>query len=305
VIRILGSYFYLGKYDLTALLAAQPVEIDFFADSGGFSAMTTGAVIDLRAYADWLITHRRVVNMAAGLDVVGDWRATAANTDRLCSLVGDAVTVVPTFHVRSPWHELRRLCRGHRMVALGGAVRLAGHLYEPAMLRWAANAHLIAREHGTRLHGFGLTRPVYAGKLPWFSVDSSFWNIATRTGKIRLWDETNRCMTVVDVGREARTIRNARLIAAYGGDARRVARPGFGMVTRDPTHGRADRAWLSVTGAVSDMRYERHLRATRPAVTAPPGVHGDGPKIYLVIGARGDFEPILAAAEQMTAGAVS
>lgn len=296
-LRLLGSFHYLQRCDISAWFAEVPGGVDFFADSGGFSAMTTGATIDIAAYARWLLTHRAVVNMAAGLDVVGDWHATAVNLDRLHALVGDAVQIVPAYHVRSPWSELRRLCRTYPVVALGGAVRLAGAEYEAAMLRWCANAHVIARDHDVRLHGFGLTRPPYPMNLPWYSTDSSYWTAVARTGAVKLWDTRAHRFVKVQVGRRS-AAKHARLIAFYGADPRLAASPGFAVRSKVGARGTGERTWLVEATLASEWRFEEYLRSVKPPVPEPRGgrVVGRGYKLYTTFTDRGEMQSIVGVA---------
>lgn len=280
MIEVLSSYHYVKTLDLRALLAG--IEFDLFADSGAYSAMTLGAQISVGEYAEWLRHNAGLITCAATLDVIGDWRATAHNTDRLLALVGGAVQVVPAFHVRSPWSELRRLCREFDYVALGGLVPLSGRGYEAAMLRWAANAHVIARDHDVRLHGFGLTRPPYPQRLPFYSIDSAYWASGARTGSLSLWNDRTHRFDSFRVGTEnARP--HARLIGEYGGDARAACAYGFGIQSRVGPRGQAERAWLESASMTSLLRFGRWLRRVKPEVPAPRGgrVVRSGPKLYL------------------------
>lgn len=287
---ILGSFWFFREIDLTAELATRP-PLDFFADSGAFSAHTTGAVIDVDEYAAWLAAHASVINCAAALDVIDDYMATARNVDRLIERVGDAVTVVPTFHVGSPWPELQRLCRDHRYVALGGAVRYARR--HKAMMRWLITAHRIAAEHDTRLHGFGLTRPPFPLAFPWYSVDSAYWRSASRTGTLSLW--TGRALTTFRVGAPD-AVRHADLIRSYGGNPAHVAAHGFGLTRVVGERGGADQRWMERASVATFRRYEAHIRNVRGPLDPPTNTRttGTGPKVYLAAGDIAQLDSILA-----------
>ncbi|MDQ0376511.1 hypothetical protein [Amycolatopsis thermophila] len=284
-VHVLGSYFYLRKLDLTAELKKRP-GVDFFADSGAFSAFTTGGSVDIDEYGDWLTQHAAVINCAATLDVIGDPVATARNTERLLARTGGRVTIMPAFHVGSPWPELHRLCAEHPYVALGGAVHLAKR--EMAMMRWLIKAHQIARDYNTRLHGFGLTRPPYPHILPWYSVDSSYWNSASRTGTLTLWN--GRHFQTFRVG-DRRAAQHANLIRAYGGNPTHVSTPGFALVREVGPRGSRDREWLNRATIESFRRYEAHVRGWRGTVPAPRSgsTTGDGLKVYLAAGNLADI----------------
>lgn len=277
---LLGSFYHMQRADITDMVARaarRGVEVDFFADSGAFSAENSGASIDVKQYVTWLRVHAPVINFAASLDVIGDYRASRANTEYLEDAVGDVVVIVPTFHVNSPWGELERLCKRHRLVALGGAVAFGRR--EQAMLAWLVKAHKIAREHGTVLHGFGLTRPPYPSALPWYSVDSSYWSSAARSGTLALFDERRQDFINVRVGTKS-AARHGALVRSYGADPAWVAVKDFGRVNMRGDAGRDEYRWLVEASAESRLRYSDWLAAGR-TVPAPPGVRGDGTKIYL------------------------
>jgi hypothetical protein len=226
-VHILGSYHYLKRVDLAAAFARLGADVDFLADSGAFSAFTSGAVVRLEDYAEWLLRHAAVINAAATLDVIGDPAATAANTDRLTERTAGRVPILPVFHVGSPWAELTRLCTEYPYVALGGAVGVNGRV--EAMSAWLIAAHLIAADHDTRLHGFGLTRPPYPEQLPFYSVDSAYWGSASRTGSLSLWD--GRRFVGLRVGTPV-AARHGLLVRRYGGNPAQVCQPGFGVKSK-------------------------------------------------------------------------
>jgi hypothetical protein len=277
---LLGSFYYWARADVGAIVnraARRGIEVDFFADSGAFSAAGAGETISVKQYATWLGLHAPHINFAAGLDVIGDYRQSRANTEALEDAVGDAVVIVPTFHANSPWHELERLCASHRFVALGGAVPYGAR--ERAMLAWLVKAHKIAREHGTVLHGFGLTRPPYPHALPWYSVDSSYWSAAARTGTLALFDQRRQRFTRIRVGTTA-AAKHGALVRSYGADPAWVAQHNFARVKLRGDAGREEYRWLVAVSAEAWLRYADWLAAGR-TVPAPPGVKGDGTKVYL------------------------
>lgn len=263
--------------------------MDFLADSGAFSAYTGGKVITIDEYADWCLKHADVINAAATMDVIGDPKATARNTDRLMARLDHRVPVMAVFHTGSPWEELHRICRDHRYVALGGAV-YAGHRTQ-AMLRWCVKAHQIAREHDTRLHGFGLTKPPYPEILPWYSADSSYWTSASRTGSMSLWDGSRWHGFRVGTRSAAK---HAKLIRSYGGDPARASRYGFGIISRNGPAARAEYRWLCEAPLVAWRRYERWIRAKRQPVGPPTGTTttGTGFKLFQAVGSAGDIRMV-------------
>ena len=100
----------------------------FFLDSGAFGAMSRGADIDLERYCQYIKQHQTRLSAYASLDVIGDWRASAVNYDHMRAKGMDPV---PTFHMDSPEHELRRLLRETDYLALGGVVGASRKQMQP------------------------------------------------------------------------------------------------------------------------------------------------------------------------------
>lgn len=301
VAHILGSFAYFAKADLPHLVrrarALYGVEVDFFADSGAFTAYASGKTIAVRQYAAWLAVHAHVINCAATLDVIGDPAVTARNTAALQDAVGDQVYVIPIFHVGSPWTELENLCATHPYVGLGGGVAAAGK-QQAAFMAWLVKCHRIGREHGTVFHGFGMTEPPYPEKLPFYSVDSSYWSSGNRAGTIALFDPRTRRFVRARFGTRHAFTRPgmAALIRSYGGDPHAVAATGFGLTAQRGALGRAEHRWVDETSCLSWMRYGAYLRTWRSPIPAPPQVNGTGPKAYLAVVNDMQFDMVVGAA---------
>lgn len=136
-------------------------------DSGAFSAMTLGKTIDRHAYHDLakelLATDPLLVEVFA-LDVIGDWRASLANTEAAWA---EGIPAIPTFHVGEPEDALRVMARDYPKIALGGMVRYRRRL------EWAEQC--FARVWPKPIHGLGLSDVKAVLTLPFHSVDSSSW----------------------------------------------------------------------------------------------------------------------------------
>lgn len=302
---ILASYWFLKRTDITSVVDRMGGidAVDLFIDSGAFSAWSSNATVDLRAYADWLLAHRRVINFAAGLDVIGDPVATLKNLYTLRDMVGSAVKIVPTFHVGSPWTMLEHMLGdGFDFVALGGVVSLRLKDHDPLM-PWLVTAHRILRDAGAVAHGFGITKPPLPEMLPWYSVDSAYWQQAAITGGFTLWDSRARRMVRVVSGKRLSS-RGAELVREYGGDPRAFTRHGFGLVgkTADAEQARAERRWSQTASAASWYRHAIALNE-KYRTPAPKGVRGHGPKIYLAVGGADDMRLMREATELAEQGA--
>lgn len=214
--RLLISYAYI-KGDVSGDL----VGVDLLIDSGAFTAYTLGKSIDLQAYTAYLQKNAKNITAAFALDVIGDHEASLRNYRQQKAALGKSVELIPTWHVTSPLDNLRELCEEADYVAVGGAVGYSTQ--QRALMRTLVQAHKIAREHGTRLHGLGMTSN-QTRRLPWYSVDSSSWIypmkypmllLATKDGSIR------------SLKRGQKSIHSEKdLVTAYGLPLNRLAIPG-------------------------------------------------------------------------------
>lgn len=253
-VRILASYYYFKDWTVDEVAPGHAV--DLLIDSGAFSAHTQGAKISLNEYADWLRASAHRITAALTLDVIGDHLASARNTDRLQSMLGDRVTILPAWHLGSPWEELRRLCREHDYVAIGGAVPHARRV--GLTMQFMIKAHQIAAEHGTRLHGLGVTGPRSMGLLPWHSVDSSGWVAGHRFGVVALADRSGKRHQIKFGLRP--TPKQATIIRHYDGNPARIAAGDFALVGKTGDLGKQERAWTAVSSARSLQYIEGVLR---------------------------------------------
>lgn len=269
--KVLVSYHYYKGVDLDDELGsfATPIEATF-ADSGGFSAWTKGAVIRTDEYAAWVHRWSHRFTWHANLDVIGSPEGTWRNQIVLEKRHG--LTPLPVFHVGEPWVFLDKyLDRGHPYICLGGMVGRPA----PQALQWAARCFQRARDGGfkTVFHGFGQTRRRIADNLPWYSIDSSSWGSGQRYGIVMLWDDGAARFRTARMGK-ADAHRWGRLIRDHGTDPRELS------------GGQFNHTVAARTSAVAWLRYADWLRRRYqvPLVGAE-----DGPHLYLA-GSGGDFE---------------
>jgi hypothetical protein len=158
---------------------------DLFLDSGGFSAWSKGASVDLTEYIEFVKRSAGRWSIVATLDVIGDAAATAANTHRMLDeLPGEPV--YPVFHVGSDWKWLQYWVDRSPRICLGGMVPYTGR---PKVIRsWLHKCFQIIPP-GTQVHGLGLTVLPMLRLYPLTSVDSSSWVVGMRYGQHRLFDE--------------------------------------------------------------------------------------------------------------------
>ena len=172
----LVAYPFLSKWQASRILPRR-----WCLDSGAWSVANAGhAPIDLGAYIDEIKRLRDGPMPPAevfALDVIGDWRASQANTDRMCR---EGIEAIPCYHYGEPWDVLYGLAQDYPKIALGGAAQMQ----PAARLRWAGQC--FARVHPKPMHGFSFCARAYVLALPWDSVDSTAWFLqAIRYSRMR------------------------------------------------------------------------------------------------------------------------
>jgi hypothetical protein len=281
-LRLLTSFAFFREHDMGALYAdlcaLHSDRVELFADSGAFTAATTGAAVDLDDYAAWLHRWRHVLTTAATLDVIGDPAATARNTE---ALEAAGLPVLPTFHVGTPWPVLEALCARYRYLALGGMV--PHYKRRDEVMRWLVKAFRTAQRHGTVFHGFGQTNTQSLALLPFYSVDSSSWIAGCRYGKALLWDPGQRRIVQAYTGDPITTRRHAELLQDHGLDPVRFVRPGFAHSGhRTPEDHRAEYDMLRGACARAFHRAGAWLSRWHN-VPAPPGRTDPGTCLFLAV----------------------
>lgn len=180
------SYHYYRKADLDALADAAGVpDLTFFADSGAFSAHTTGAKITVEEYGEWLTRWRHRFHAYASLDVLFDHVGTMRNTRAMQALGFDPI---PVFHLGSPMSAFEQYLDETNYVAIGGMASGTLTMRDPRMWKYLDLLHKKAQERRVRLHGFGLSAWPVMARFPWYSIDSSTPSAGHRWGWICLFD---------------------------------------------------------------------------------------------------------------------
>lgn len=165
---LLISYFYLEPFLKNQHRYCYR---DWVMDSGAFSAHASGKPIDLSAYIEKckeLLKTDPTLTEIFALDVIGDWRASAKNTERMWS---EGIPAIPCFHINEPEDVLKCLARDYPKIALGGVAMAKGGV----KLKFAEQC--FARVWPKKMHGFGFGTENHIMALPWHSVDATNWEI--------------------------------------------------------------------------------------------------------------------------------
>lgn len=142
-----------------------------FLDSGAFSAFTLGKTINIAEYCDFIKRNQSLLEVYAGLDVIGDFQKSRTNQEWM---EAQGLSPLPCFHFKSPLQELKRMCEKYDYIALGGLVPLA--LKQKTMTVWLDNCFSIIKHYWPKkIHGFGLNSFDMWTRYPFYSVDSTSW----------------------------------------------------------------------------------------------------------------------------------
>lgn len=174
--QILLSYHYYSKKEkrVKELLNQQ---YDIFLDSGAFSAMSKGSVIDIDEYCNFI--KRTGVTYYATLDVIGNAKATLENHKYMINKYG--LNPIPAFHMGSKIEELEPLLE-YNYIALGGLVFSSGIMNHCDEV-WH---YILTNKPNLKVHAFGLTNIELMNRYPWYSVDSSSFMGCRRFGRQNL-----------------------------------------------------------------------------------------------------------------------
>lgn len=169
-VKILGSYWEANNNagNIKAFFQHK-YATNLFIDSGAFSAFTKQASIDLDQYAEFLKAYANRKSVYASLDVIGDWKATRRNQEKL---EAKGLEPIPTFHFNSPETELKRLVSKYNYIALGGLVPIS--MQRKTMQQWLDYCFSIIKTN-TKVHGFGVNSLWAWERYPFYSVDATSW----------------------------------------------------------------------------------------------------------------------------------
>ena len=262
--RILISYWYYKNVDIEEMLYKYytDIEMDIFADSGAFSAMTQGVDITRKEYADWVKRWEHLFTVYSNLDVIRNAEKTWENQQYM----EDAgLKPLPVFHIAEKFDWLEKYIDNYNYIALGGLVS-TGINYNKRMA-WLVKCFRMANNKAV-FHAFGVTTWEVMSSFMWYSVDSSSWGSGFRYGTISLFDHNKGKFNKLTLGDYNSCKQNAKLINSYGYDP-------MDFAVRE----RNDRNKVCAISALSYIKAEEYLRRRWGKVKLP-GM-GSGYKGYL------------------------
>jgi len=165
---VLTSYAYIRGWQ-RALESGSAQFRDWVLDSGAYTAFSRGKPVVLQEYIDFvkaLSDTPHPPSEVFALDVIGDWRASLANTEEMWR---QGIEAIPCYHQGEPWDVAVGMAKDYPKMALGGMVGLTVN----AKRDWCQEA--FSRIWPARVHGFGLCAEKIMLKCPFESVDSANW----------------------------------------------------------------------------------------------------------------------------------
>lgn len=178
----LESYHYVHSPTMVKRIRADGIKI--FLDSGAFSAFSQGVKIDLKKYCEYIRVNADIIDVASVLDAIGDAQGTYENQ---VAMEKQGIKPLPCFHYGEDPRYLEHYIANYEYITLGGMVPVPNKILTHWLDRlWDKHLTDGAGRPKLKVHGFGLTSLLLMERYPWFSVDSSSWVQAARTGGIYL-----------------------------------------------------------------------------------------------------------------------
>lgn len=162
---------------------------DWVLDSGAFTAHASGEAIRLEDYirvAKHVMTHDKTCSEIFSLDVIGDWKASLRNVEKMWNA---GVPAIPTFHYGSPQHALKTLASLYPKIALGGMAMPSLRGMKAKKLAFVNQC--LARVWPKKVHAFGVADDTIIMQAPLHSIDASSWVMQPqRYGMYKLWGKS-------------------------------------------------------------------------------------------------------------------
>jgi len=146
---------------------------DWVLDSGAYSAMNSGAEISLDSFIKTslrLIQTDKTLTEIFSLDVIGDWKKSLENTEKMWAA---GVEAIPTFHVYEPMHALLSMARDYPKIAVGGVNQIQ---HSKDKIRWLDG--IFSAVWPKKIHGFACVGERIIMRYPFHSVDSTTWEVS-------------------------------------------------------------------------------------------------------------------------------
>lgn len=157
-------------------------------DSGAFSAWTTGKIINIDEYCEYINKNNHLIDHYIALDVIPGKRNTVPSAEDIVSAVDASISnveymqrlglkPVPVFHEGDPdWLLDKYVQDRHPLIALGATTSRG----KSNVVNWLLP--IFKKYPDQKFHGLGMTQKRIIEYFPFYSVDSSSWINFARYG---------------------------------------------------------------------------------------------------------------------------
>lgn len=156
-------------------------KISFFLDSGAFSAYMKKVEINIDDYIKFIKENREYIDVYANLDVIRDPEGTLKNQKYMES---KGLNPIPTYHLMSDFKYLEYYANNYDYIAIGGLAIAENRTVLVSQLDEVFRNYICNKDGFPKIktHGFGVTSHELLLRYPWYSVDSTSWNVCARFG---------------------------------------------------------------------------------------------------------------------------
>ena len=171
-------------------------KVQLLLDSGEFSAWRRNTSVDLKRYIKYLQENKDFLFGYVSVDKIpgkfgakrtqGEVENSAkVGYDNLQKMHEAGLSPIPVFHQGERWYWLERmLADGKKYIGISSSK----DLWATEQQKWLDQVFtLLTNSKGEPLvktHGFGITRPGFIFRYPFFSCDSTAWSLAPGYGSI-------------------------------------------------------------------------------------------------------------------------
>lgn len=156
--------------------------MDFFLDSGAYSAWTRGVKINIDEYIEFIKAHSDCISVYATLDDLEDPEISYNNWQYMRS---KGLNPLPVFHAHAPIEYLLAYMKETDYIAIGALAKTTTNTRLKHLDRiWGGYLTDKSGYPIIKVHGFGITTLTIVSRYPWYSVDSTSWLLMAAYGKI-------------------------------------------------------------------------------------------------------------------------
>ena len=173
--RLLLSYFYFRRKNLSEFISRLGYRPEILIDSGAWSAFNSGVEISVVNYMNYLQANRDLIDQYISMDVIGD-----SDLSLYFWLImrQKGFRPIPVYHYKEDEKFLKYYARRSEIIAIGGTVP------EPNKRIVAEWTRLIAWTYPEiKFHLLGSSSRKIIDTVDLYSVDSSTWIMQAKNGR--------------------------------------------------------------------------------------------------------------------------